>query len=507
MIENNQIAFRCKSCNAPLEVKEGQDVFQCNYCGTIQKTVDAREFIEEFRLSISQWFRQVLPMGVNTLNTTTDPVARHSIFVNNIQPILETEFNEYKFSMSTLLSRPMVVLPYLATWGDLPNDPKRVFQFQAKIESSKLLAISEDAEKLVGEAGAVTSAYAYLLNNANLMRENKKERYYLMSQNFNAAANSLKEIQTFPGLYERMSANAKISDAIDLMMNGKRTESNEQLKEFFDLMGTAKEKASTNISSAIMIQAIAQEMAAGRSVGYLNQIILQEFGNGALADVERVFRTINSIPRVSSNAFKVEEVTRFFSTAKLAQYGRDTVLMAPGQGDYLLPFWIVDLKYSFETGALWKKHGQEVQEMVLVAANAFTNGRGYNQPDSVTDVFGQRIRSGLLSQIAGNEMSISGGGAVQQAVRYASRSYASGRRVVIPLSDEADAMSAATEYINFVSSYERNVANKLRLSSPRVVGIVYLPAFFNGRDFLIPELGPLTPRCIGDTGFLFRLSI
>jgi hypothetical protein len=100
-----------------------------------------------------------------------------------------------------------------------------------------------------------------------------------------------------------------------------------------------------------------------------------------------------------------------------------------------------------------------------------------------------------------------GVGPVQQIVRSASKTYIAGEKVVIPLSDQADAMSAAADYISFISSYDTSIANKLRLSAHRVVNVVYVPSSLIRSNFLIPELGVLIPITVGDPNLLSRPAL
>ena len=216
------MALRCRACTAPLNVTSPDEVvIRCPSCGTSQKVVDARAFLDQIMLQVNAWVRQAIPMGMETYaNQTVDPIARQSVFMNYVKPRLTTEYQEYRFNFLNLLSHPLGVLPFMVERG-LPasNTPANVFLFQAKVQSVAPLAMDKEGQMGVAETAGAATAYAYLLNNAALAADTKPERYYLMSKNFAAAAESLKNVPRYAALTDRFQALADLNTGLDQAMN------------------------------------------------------------------------------------------------------------------------------------------------------------------------------------------------------------------------------------------------------------------------------------------------
>ncbi|MDD1743178.1 MAG: hypothetical protein LUO85_00970, partial [Methanomassiliicoccales archaeon] len=141
MNPTSMLALRCKSCSAPLSASPTDEIVRCQFCGSSQKLVDARAFFDQVLLQVNAWVRQAIPVGMEAMTTgMVDPIARHTLFVNNIQPRLTTEYGEYKFNCFNVLTHPMSVLPYMMDrTTPLTNDPKDLFLFQAKVQQVSAL--------------------------------------------------------------------------------------------------------------------------------------------------------------------------------------------------------------------------------------------------------------------------------------------------------------------------------------------------------------------------------
>ena len=55
------VALRCRACTAPLPATTGEDIIKCPSCGTSQRVVDARAFLDQIMLQVNAWVRQVDP--------------------------------------------------------------------------------------------------------------------------------------------------------------------------------------------------------------------------------------------------------------------------------------------------------------------------------------------------------------------------------------------------------------------------------------------------------------
>jgi hypothetical protein len=174
------------------------------------------------------------------------------------------------------------------------------------------------------------------------------------------------------------------------------------------------------------------------------------------------------------------------------------LLIAPGDGDILYPFWDVDLRYSFTTGSMFSKKAVEVTEDILVPATFTLDGQALNNPMlGLTDIFGNAPESTFMSRIKGAETSISGGAGIGRLADSASIGSPGNRKVVLPTSTKQDAMKLVDQYLRLVSSTH----GKLKLRSPTVKRMFYVPCRTGGNSIELPSMfSGLDPRSVSTLG-------
>ena len=172
-----------------------------------------------------------------------------------------------------------------------------------------------------------------------------------------------------------------------------------------------------------------------------------------------------------------------------------TIPIASGSGDVLIPFWEVDLRYTFTTGKLWKKRSVEVKEDLLVCADFVTDPECLNDPSSaMTDIFSDRPEVGFGDSFFGKEKSISSGQGIGRIQDSVSEGTANGRKVMMPLSTRLEAEKLITEYLKQRSGS----IQQLKLGDPDVRGLIYVPCRIVGDRLELPdEFGALVPTHIG----------
>lgn len=522
------VALRCRACTAPLPAAGTEEIIKCPSCGTSQRVVDARAFLDQIMLQVNAWMRQAIPMGMEAYAAqTVDPIARQTVFMNYVKPRLTTEYQEYRFNFLNLLSHPLGVLPFMVE-RTLPaaNTPANVFLFQAKVQSVAPLAMDQEGRASVAETAGAATAYAYLLNNAALAADTKPERYYLMSKNFAAAADALKAIPAYAALVDRFQALADLNTALDATVNLKLPDAPAPLEKARTGLEAALAKVAKDFDLAIMAQAIDKELALVRSTGSIVRSVQMDTGGSqaaAMATMGRLLGLLGNLREAPYPAWRpkfadlshAEEILRYVEDIRKAQNGQPTVKVVPGRGSVLFPFWAVDIPYTFQTGALWQTRGVEVTEAVLVAAtfpldaSAFS---GTNVSGVLTDVFTARERSGFfndaLKRASGKETSISGGGPVRDAIARAQMAPAGGVKVVPPLATGPDAAALVQNYLLRVRQVDRTIDRQLRLSSPRVSSLVYAYGSPAGAQAnVMPWLGGLAPRSVGDLSALSVIAL
>ncbi len=522
------VALRCRACTAPLPAAGAEDIIKCPSCGTSQRVVDARAFLDQIMLQVNAWVRQAIPLGMEAVAAqTVDPIARQSVFMNYVKPRLTTEYQEYKFNFLNLLSHPLGVLPFMVERG-LPatNTPANVFLFQAKVQSVAPLAMDQQGKASVAETSGAATAYAYLLNNAALAADTKPERYYLMSKNFAAAAEALKGAPKYAPLVDRLQALADLNTALDNTTNLKLFEVQSPLDKSKAGLEAAKAKVAKDFDLAIMSQAIDKELAVVRSTGSIARAVqLDTSGNSAqgMSTMGRLLALLGSLrdapypqwrPKFADLSHS-EEILRYVEDIRNAERGSPAIKVVPGRGSVLFPFWAIDIPYTFQTGALWRAQGVEVTEAMLVSATFPLDANAFSGTDVsavLTDVFTARERSGFfndaLKRASGKETSISGGGPVRDALSKAAMAPAGGVQVVPPLTIGADAAALAQAYLLRVRQVDRTIDKQLRLSSPRVSGLVYAYGSPTASAAnVMPWLGGLAPRSVGDVNALAAIAL
>jgi hypothetical protein len=76
------------------------------------------------------------------------------------------------------------------------------------------------------------------------------------------------------------------------------------------------------------------------------------------------------------------------------------------------------------------------------------------------------------------------------------------------LSTREDAASLVQTYMIRARQQDRNLDNKLRLSSPRILDLVFVPGTpAGGSARLLPHLGGLGVRSVGDLGTLSTIAL
>jgi len=521
------LSLRCKSCSAPLTAQPSDEIIRCEFCGSSQKLVDARAFLDQILLQVNAWVRQAVPVGMDMVTSgMVDPIARHTLFENNIRPRLTTEYGEYRFNCFNLLSHSMAVLPFMTDKGTaLVNDPKDIFLFQAKAQQVMPLAVDEECRSLVSEISSLSVVYGYLLNNAGLMTELKPERYHFMTQNFDAAADSLKNVSKYAVLRTRLLGLSKLSKGMDEMMSLNVEEATGTFEEARGRLEEAKTASMQSPDMALMSQAIDQEMSVLRSsvnlAGTLNYAPGRDYAS-VIQPIRNLMEMFSTLQGAAPDHWRArfgdpshhEKILASVFEIQRAKTGGGTLKVLPVQGTVLFPFWAVDIPYTFQTGALWRAQGVEVTEALLLAATFPLDMDAFVKDDPravLTDVFHARERSGFFNdafkRMSGKERSISGGGPVRELINHVQALPPGGLRVVPPLSTPDDAVVIIQEYVSAVRAADKTIQNQLRLSAPRVTGLIFVPGVPDAmRPNVMPWLGGLAPKSVGNLQVLSGLA-
>lgn len=496
---DENVMLRCKYCGAPFEPETlGSDsqIVTCTSCGTSQQRVDARAYLDQLMTQVQSWISSAIPTGFNMSQAdNVDAVARHSIFMRNIQPRIENGLMEYRFCNNSLLANPLLVLPFMTMNIRAPSKSSaQAFEFNASVKSVSALAVDDASTSLVNEAAAVSQIYALMMNNTRLMAEDKEGRYILMSNNFSETSRLLKGMKGYEPIYERFTALAKVCDGISRIMEGDIVNAASMVKEGVAMLESVKTTVMSNAQYSIMYQAAEQELSIANAVDKLIDMINDSQTMDPLKTVEMIQKVMKrgiintgAWTGTATNTYRYTEVFDEMTKVFDAKMGKSTIRVAAGGGDWLMPFWVIDMEFSMAAGGFLSKKSMEIAETILAPAEFVCDGSVVNQPQGgLTDVFS--LRTGPK-----DDGSVSEREGVKKLVATVQDGSAGTRSVVLPMSTKKEAAKLGSEYLN----QRMRADSKMRLGKPRVKELIYVPCTLNGDSFSLPaEFGRLRPLTV-----------
>ena len=491
--------LRCKYCGAPFEEKDvGAETpyITCRSCGTTQQRIDAKAYLDQVMAQVRSWVSSAMPGGFSLTQTeNVDSIARHNIFITNVKPRITPEITEYRFAANSLMSNSLFVLPFTVDNTAKPvHTPASAFELNAKLKSLSPLAVDPNDKAEIAGAENLANAYALIINNAKLMQEDKPGRYVLMGNNFRQASDMLKNVKDYESVSKRFGGLADACTGCEKLLNGDAMGSLGYFEKGASALNDAKAGLFSTPALAVMFQGIEREATL---VNTAAEVVKNSMGGDAVKTFSGLSKiTKIEYPNVSNwvilrSKDRSRELFDHMAEILAAKAGNGTINIASGDGDILYPFWDIDLRYSFTTGALWSKKSVEVAEDILVPAD-FTIDLGcLTDPSSgVTDIFLLKPASGILSGITGKETSISGGEGIGRLSDTAKPGNPGGRQVIAPLSTKKEAEQLTENYL-----VQRAVTNsKLKLTKPYVKQLIYIPCRMSGTSFTMDGFGKLLPE-------------
>ena len=491
---DDMVSLRCRFCGAPLDesqVKGDSPYITCEYCGTTQQRMDARRYMEDMVNQVKNWVAKSMPMGYPSGGMeNVDPVARHSIFVRDIQPRLTAELDQIRFSNLSLLGSCLLAIPFRTAKVHQPDHTsKNAFEFNAKVRSVSSLAVSEEDRKVIDEASVISESYALAINNINLLGECKDGRWGIMANNFAECAKTMSGKEGYDLPCERYSALSEIAEGFSSMLDADITGAYGKVKSGKERLLSLAPAVMSDPQFMIMYSAVDQE------IGIANMVLNIIEGSLSSSDdpvmmmdvISKVLRTPPSSDLkwnyLLNGSERYDEIFRNINEA-ISSKGNGTIPVTAGDGDMLMPFWEVDLRYTFTTGKLWNKKSVEVKEDLLICADFVMDHGCLDDPSSaITDIFSAGSKGSRMDTFLGKETSISGGKGIGRIQDSVSDGSSNGRRVIIPLSTRREAEKLCTEYIKQSSA----AIKEFRLSDPDVRRLIYVPCRIADGKVVLPD--------------------
>ena len=516
---DDTVTLRCKFCGAPFEaasLSADSTYITCTSCGTSQTKIDAKEYLEQMMGQVRSWISKAIPVGVNiTQAENIDAVARHNIFSGNVRPAVETEMSEYRFGFLSLLSNQLIMMPHRTNTSFNPSHTSsKAFEFNAKVKSVAQLAVDTESKDLISGADKMSLAYAMMINNMKLLSEDKPGRYDLMAANFTEAADSLKGYAKYDVVVQRFSALAEVSKGMGYLEHGDKNNSWPHIKNGIDLLEKAKQSTMTSMDFGSTYLAVDQEVSVTKVIMDIMASSMHDPSVNVLQVLDILRRVMDAASvqyKASSpdwaGAFK--KVTRYveiFSNISIifaSKANKCGIPTASGGGSVLMPFWTVDLQYSFTTGALFAKRSVEVHEKLLVPASFVTNADSLNNPKlSISDIFASRP-GGWFDGIKGTESKMSESGEIGTVISSVADNSVGTRSVIVPVSTKKEAETFVLRYLKQCTADD----NKLKLIKPTVDKLIYVPCEITDAGISLPSLGKMAPRSAGRIDLIKTLCV
>jgi len=515
-------SLRCPHCGAPLSWTADAEIINCPYCGVAQQRMDVEKYIAQLRADVYGWVRSMVPTST-TGTASADPLARAQIFEQSVRGEVASRLGSINMQLLRVGSVPLFVPPYIGAFQTTAFggsvDSKEMLSQAAKFQGLASFAQSEDQAAFLNEAVTTSEVLGYLANVIRIYAERDQRSYRTISKNFESAATALENDKARSAAALRMRGLASLTEGTALLIEGNLTRAEGKLVDAVKWLGTALGEIMRQSSVRSWYPGVKAEKGMAESMSLLLDALSASRAYSlnhleALSRFERYVKGFEQTrPEVGKALFSgghlepetFKELSVFFHEATLAKAGRSTIY-ALGGGRIWVACWLADLSYSFETGALFMKKGQVVQERFLVSGVFASQAQHIaTQPQVlVTDIFSVRSDSTFTDRLMGREKTMTTG--VGHAALGAARntSIPSSSPVVIPLCTRLEAEKMANIYLEKV---KQNVQGKLRIGMPSISQLVYVGGTISNGWLAVPGLPSSMFPFVGDEEALVEHAV
>jgi tetratricopeptide (TPR) repeat protein/DNA-directed RNA polymerase subunit RPC12/RpoP len=471
------ISLKCSKCGAPLPKPEKDSEYvKCEFCGVLQKIVEATSYTEKLKTEVFKWMKEFMPVSMEAIQTV-DVLARHNIFIAYIKPKIIPEYSQIKSRILKILSSPLLILSGIKV-NVTADDPKESFEKLAKIESISSMAVVTDDQEFYKEVYSIYVLNAYL-NNYIKMGLSGDIDYAI--KNLEELTNILTNIGKVSSLNMRIKSLASALKAWRYLKEGDFTSAITFLEEALKFNREVREMAIKDPQLSIMITAIDTEATLIKSLSNYAEVEKALFETGhqpqeLMSFLGKYLKVIENIREMYNKSLLLHyEMSEKIKAIYMSKLGKGTVDILPGQGDILVPMYLVRISYTFTTGSLLWKKGKEFKDYILIL------GTYPYSTIPVTDTF--RLKSGFLDRMRGREEKLTID-TVTNAIAVARRDYIT-IPVIPPVSDSEMAKKVADAYLAEVS---KRLGGKISMGASVVEKIVYCPARIVNNDIYIDSL-------------------
>ena len=488
------IALRCTNCGAPLPKPEpGEEWVKCEYCGFLNKVVDATAYVERLKRDLEKWVREIIP-ATTISSTVADLTARHKIFQEIIKPRVMMARSNIRAKYLLYLSTPLTPIPPPSSLSD---DSKLIFEETLKIQVVREFAVSEDDSRLVQETIIYGNTAGYLLNTIKAL-----SRFDIKSalKNIEEALAVIPDDPEFNLVKQRLRAARSVLTALSLLYDRDTQAALDIAKTGVDQYDTLLDSIGSSVTPEVSRGVLEAEKIIAEIVYRISEASHEFFRSGRdpleiLRFVEayaKVFQLIrDTYKRPLSDLVEVIENLRriMFAKNSLSQ-----VYVAQGSGSIYLPFYVIESRFSFVKGMILRK-GEGSRLTILVSAIA------PYVANPVPDVFG--VYSGKLVKPENIEEAplYSVLKSIISSIR--SSSVPADARVIPPL---ISSVLAEKIFDNYMIAVNNKQGGRITFVSSQATSVVYIPFNPVNKQTLIHEKG-LSMSLTIDLDNLTKLSI
>jgi len=513
--------LRCPHCGGPITAAGDSQIIKCDFCGTSQQRMDVEKYISQLRADVYGWVRSLVPSATVGVQNV-DPVARSQIFEQSLKGEVSSRLTTASMQLMKIGAGPLFLPPYSGPFQSMivsiSIDPKEMLSQGAKFQGLRPFAVSEDHVAFMSDAIATTETLGYLSNVIRIYNGPVQRSYETISRNFGSAASTLEGDKSRTGAALRMRGLASLSKSTELMIQGDLGKAEEKLVESEKYLSTSLTevirqpstvswypgiKAETGMAGSM--RSILQSVQASRTYAATHLEALSRFEAYVKGfEIARASsgRILSSGERLDPETFK--EMSASFKDVSLAKAG-SPVVNGLGSGNVWVACWLAEVSYSFETGALFMKRGQGVQERLLVSGT-FTMHPHYIQSSPqvlVTDIFSVRSQSSFSDRIMGREKTLTTGTAYSSLTPTKMR-LPSSAPVVPAFCTRAEAEKMANVYLERV---RQQLQGKMRIGIPSVNQLVYVGGTINNGWLEVAGLPRSMFLFLGDANTIRQYSI
>jgi len=498
------------------------EVITCEYCGVAQRRLDIEKYIEQLKTDVYGWVRSIVPAASVNI-ATVDSVARAQIFEQSIRGEVGSRLGSINAQLMKIAASPLFVPPFAHPFSSYAMVgaaySKEMLTQAARFQGLASFAQSDDQNAYIGEAIASSESLGYLANIMGIYSEPSERSYRTASKNFESAAKTFQADKSRSGAASRMAGLASLTEGTALLLEGDLTMAKDKMMEADKLLSAAQGEVIRQPSTASWYPGIKAEKGLAGSMTCLVDAVqasgsfvpnhaetlgrFEKYVKGFEEARSKASGTLAMGSRLDAETFK--DVATCFRDVCFARTGNPSV-NAIGTGGIWVACWLAELSYSFETGALFMKKGQSVQERFLVSGMfEFSSQYIATHPQAlVTDIFSVRSESSFSDRFMGREKTLTTGIGFAALGDIRKGSLPSSSPVVLPFCTRLEADKMANIYIERV---RQRMQGKLRVGMPSVGQIVYVGGSVKEGWLSVPGLPSSMYPYVGDEDALLERTV